>query len=75
MSSISTQAGHAGRQAHQSEWIDRAARIGLVAYGVVHLLVRAVVPGWEWVATGAVVVVCLLFLRQPRGTPPKDWGK
>jgi hypothetical protein len=39
MSSISTQAESAGRQAHQSEWLDHAARIGLVAYGLVHLVV------------------------------------
>jgi Domain of Unknown Function (DUF1206) len=30
-----------GRQAEQSDWLDHAVRIGLVAYGVVHLLV-----GW-----------------------------
>lgn len=30
-----------GREAEQSDWVDHAARIGLVAYGVVHLLV-----GW-----------------------------
>jgi hypothetical protein len=28
-----------GREAHQSDWVDHAARIGLVAYGVVHLVV------------------------------------
>ena len=39
MSSISSQAESAGRQAHQSEWLDHAARIGLLAYGVVHLLI------------------------------------
>ena len=39
MSGISTQAEQAGRQAHQSEWLDHAARIGLVAYGLVHLVV------------------------------------
>jgi hypothetical protein len=38
MSSISTRAEAAGRQAHQSEWIDTAARIGLLAYGLVHLV-------------------------------------
>lgn len=30
-----------GRQAHDSPWLDRAIQLGLVAYGVVHLLV-----GW-----------------------------
>jgi hypothetical protein len=38
MSSISTQAEQAGREAHQSEWLDHAARIGLLAYGLVHLV-------------------------------------
>jgi multisubunit Na+/H+ antiporter MnhB subunit len=39
MSSITNRAESAGQQAHDSEWIDRAARVGLVAYGVVHLLI------------------------------------
>lgn len=39
MSSITSQAESAGRQAHQSDWLDHAARIGLVAYGVVHLVI------------------------------------
>jgi Domain of Unknown Function (DUF1206) len=39
MSSIGTQARQAGRQARQSEWLDHAARIGLLAYGLVHLVV------------------------------------
>jgi hypothetical protein len=38
MSGISTQAEQAGRQAQQSEWLDHAARIGLLAYGLVHLV-------------------------------------
>jgi hypothetical protein len=38
MSSISTRAEQAGQEAHQSEWLDHAARIGLVAYGLVHLV-------------------------------------
>jgi hypothetical protein len=29
----------AGQQAHHSEWLDRAVRFGLVAYGVVYLLI------------------------------------
>jgi hypothetical protein len=29
----------AGEQAHHSEWLDRAVRFGLVAYGVVYLLI------------------------------------
>jgi len=39
MSTVSTRAESVGRQAHQSEWIDHAARIGLLAYGVVHLVI------------------------------------
>ena len=39
MSSIGTQAEQAGREVHQSEWLDHAARIGLVVYGVVHLVI------------------------------------
>jgi Domain of Unknown Function (DUF1206) len=39
MTSISSEAEQAGRQAHDSEWLDHAARIGLVAYGVVHLVI------------------------------------
>ena len=39
MSSISTQAEQAGREVHQSEWLDHAARIGLVTYGLVHLVI------------------------------------
>jgi hypothetical protein len=30
-----------GREAEQSDWVDHAARIGLLAYGIVHLLI-----GW-----------------------------
>ncbi|WP_439936220.1 DUF1206 domain-containing protein [Nocardia sp. N13] len=32
-------ASHTAEQVHQSDWLDHAIRIGLVAYGVVHLLV------------------------------------
>lgn len=28
-----------GRQAHHSEWLEKVARVGLVAYGVVHLVI------------------------------------
>ena len=41
MTSITDRAESAGQQASNSEWIDRAARIGLIAYGVVHVLI-----GW-----------------------------
>ena len=41
MSGITGRAQGAGRRAEDSEWVDRAARAGLVAYGVVH-----VVTGW-----------------------------
>ena len=36
---MSTSAGLAGRKAENSEWLDGAVRIGLVAYGVVHLMI------------------------------------
>lgn len=32
----------AGRQAEQSEWLDHVVRFGLVAYGVVHLLIATI---------------------------------
>lgn len=38
---IAHDAGRQARQAHHSEWMDHAIRAGLVAYGVVHLLI-----GW-----------------------------
>ncbi|WP_395691612.1 DUF1206 domain-containing protein [Nocardioides sp.] len=38
---LTDQARQAGEQAHHSTWMDRAARIGLVAYAVIYLLV-----GW-----------------------------
>ena len=34
----STHAEQAGRRADNSEWMDRAVRVGLVSYGVVHLV-------------------------------------
>src|SRR4051794_16522272 len=39
MSSITDRAHSAGQQAHNSDWLDVAARAGLIAYGVVHLLI------------------------------------
>ena len=36
---MSTQAERAGRRADDSEWMDHAVRIGLVSYGVVHLII------------------------------------
>lgn len=38
---IQQDAERAGRRAEDSDWLDRAVRVGLVAYGVVHLLL-----GW-----------------------------
>lgn len=38
MSGITSRAESAGRQAENSDWIDHAARAGLVAYGLVHLV-------------------------------------
>lgn len=39
--SATDRAEEAGRRAHDSVWLDRAVQLGLVAYGVVHLMV-----GW-----------------------------
>ena len=36
---VSARAEQAGRRADDSEWMDRAVRVGLVSYGVVHLLI------------------------------------
>ena len=36
---MSASAEQAGRQAENSEWLDIAIRIGLVAYGIVHLMI------------------------------------
>ncbi len=41
MGEMTHRAENMGREAEQSDWLDTAIRIGLVAYGVVHLLV-----GW-----------------------------
>src|SRR5689334_19981396 len=35
---VPLQAQLAGHRAHNSEWMDHAARVGLVSYGVVHLI-------------------------------------
>jgi Domain of Unknown Function (DUF1206) len=37
--SVTTRARRAGRQADRSEWMDYAVRVGLVAFGAMHLLV------------------------------------
>ena len=39
MGEVADKAHNAGQQAHQSEWLDHAIRAGLVAYGIVHLMV------------------------------------
>ena len=41
MGEVADKAHNAGQQAHQSAWLDHAIRAGLVAYGIVHLMV-----GW-----------------------------
>ncbi len=41
MGDLAAKADRAGRQANGSDWIDHGVRLGLVAFGVVHLLV-----GW-----------------------------
>ncbi|MCW2764428.1 MAG: hypothetical protein JWO11_387 [Nocardioides sp.] len=39
MGELTEQAQHVGQGAHESDWLDHAIRLGLVAYGVVHLLI------------------------------------
>jgi len=39
MADVSDQAEQVGRRANNSEWTDRAVRIGMVAYGIVHLTI------------------------------------
>ncbi len=39
MADVSDQAEQLGRRADDSEWTDRAVRIGMIAYGVVHLTI------------------------------------
>ncbi|MGA8246217.1 MAG: DUF1206 domain-containing protein [Nocardioides sp.] len=39
MADLSDRAEQLGRQAENSEWTDRAVRVGMVAYGVVHLTI------------------------------------
>jgi hypothetical protein len=39
MADVSDQAQRMGRQADNSEWLDTAVRIGMVAYGIVHLTI------------------------------------
>ena len=39
MADVSDRAEQLGRRAENSQWIDRAVRVGMVAYGVVHLTI------------------------------------
>ena len=39
MTDVGDQAEQLGRRAHGSEWTDRAVRVGMVAYGIVHLTI------------------------------------
>jgi NADH:ubiquinone oxidoreductase subunit 6 (subunit J) len=39
MADVSDQAEQMGRRAENSEWTDRAVRVGMVAYGIVHLTI------------------------------------
>jgi hypothetical protein len=41
MSEISDRAEQLGRRAHRSSWLDHLARVGLIAYGVMHVVI-----GW-----------------------------
>lgn len=39
MAGVGDQVERLGRDAHRSEWTDRAVRVGMVAYGIVHLTI------------------------------------
>jgi hypothetical protein len=39
MADVSDRAEQVGRRAHRSQWTDRAVRVGMVAYGIVHLTI------------------------------------
>ncbi|WP_107774254.1 DUF1206 domain-containing protein [Nocardioides sediminis] len=39
MGEVADKAHGAGQQAHRSEWLDHAVRVGLIAYGIVHLMI------------------------------------
>jgi hypothetical protein len=39
MTNVGEQAEQLGREAHHSDWLDRGIRLGMLAYGVVHLIV------------------------------------
>ncbi|MEJ7833299.1 MAG: DUF1206 domain-containing protein [Nocardioides sp.] len=39
MTNLPDKVGSLGQQAHNSEWLERVARVGLVAYGVVHVVI------------------------------------
>ena len=82
MSGISTQAEQAGREVHQSEWLDHAARIGLVTYGLVHLVVawlavQLALGDWKagYTAKGvAFGIVGSMFLYAGLTHDPKESG-
>ena len=39
ISGLTDRAERSGREAHDSDWLDYAIRAGLVAYGIVHLMI------------------------------------
>src|SRR3954451_24409078 len=39
MTDVSDQAAQFGREADNSEWMDRTVQVGMVAYGIVHLTI------------------------------------
>ena len=69
---MSMSAGLAGRKAEHSDWLDHAVRIGLVAYGVVHLLIG-------WLAVQLALGDQSEHASQPRArspsSPSKPFGK
>lgn len=45
---IADQAGHAARRASQSPWLERAARVGFVVSGLLHLLIAYIAVQVAW---------------------------
>lgn len=62
----------AGQEAHRSDWLDAAVRVGLVAYGIVHLMI-AWVAGQLALGTGGGSASAGGALRQLADEPFGRW--
>jgi len=72
---IRRRARHLHARLYGPVWPVIAITITFVIVATVHVVSRAVVPGWEWFTSAIALVALVALLRRPRGTPPKDWGK